>query len=312
MSLGHLSEEQILAFKARTLSPSELLQADDHLSSCSACRDRLWNNLNADRMVASLRNQLHSAADPSARRKGPTFRWTAAAAIVLIASAAAGSLRLFRSPEAPAPAAQIQPAVPQKIPAPLPPEYQEALDIAKREGKVERASVLNELIRKEGTLLAGGSAEPSYSVVAPAGTIVLTDRPWLKWQAVPGATRYFVSIFDADFNNVAQSPSIAATEWQVVQPLPRGISFTWQVTATVKGDSVRFPKPPAPEAVFRVLDSAKADELERTKQLRGESHLLMGILYAREGLLDDAEIELKLADPVEARKLLESLSQIRK
>ena len=310
MSLGHLSEQQVLAYKARTLSPSELLQVDDHISSCSACRDRMWDNFNADRMVTSLRKQLHAVADPSAHTKVPTFIWAAAAAIVLIAIALAGN-RLRTAPSPPEPAAQVQPQ-PAKAADPLPPAYQEALDRAIREGKVERSAMLNELIRKEGTLLAGSVTDRSYSVIAPAGTVVLSDRPWLKWQPVPGATHYTVSIFDADFNKVATSPAVHSPEWQIAKPLARGKTYTWQITAAMKGEAIRFPRPPAPEAVFRVLDAAKADELEKTKQLRGDSHLLMGILYAKEGLLDDAEAELKLADPAEGHKLLDSLFKIRR
>lgn len=310
MSLDHLSEQQILAYQARTLSPSELLHLDDHLSSCAACRDRMWDNLNADRMVTSVRNQLHAVADPSVHRKVPTFVWTAAAAALLIAIGIGGG-RMLRTPAVPEQVAQVL-AQPTKAIEPLPSAYQEAFERAKREGTVERATILNELIRKEGTLLSGGTATPSFAVVAPMGTVVLTDRPWLKWQTVPGARLYTAAIFDADFNKVAESPALASTEWQPSQPLPRGKTYTWQVTAKVKDETIRFPRPPAPEAVFRVLDTSTADALEQTRMVRGDSHLLMGILYANVGLLDDAEAELKLADPREAQKLLDSLSRIRR
>jgi hypothetical protein len=302
--VDHLSEQQILAYKARTLSPSELLHLDDHISSCSTCRDRMWSNLHADRMVTSLRNQLHATADPSARRKTPVFLWAAAAAILVIAIALAAS-RMRSVPETPAPPVAVQPAA-------VPDPFQEVLDRAKREGTVERATVLDELIRKEGTLLAGSAPERSWSVVAPAGTVVLTDRPWLKWQTVPGATRYVVSIFDTDFNKVASSPALTTGEWQPSAALPRGRSYSWQVTATVKGEAIRFPRPPAPEAVFRVLEAEKAAELEKVKQARAGDHLLLGILYSKEGLLDEAETEFRLADPAEAKPLLESLARIRR
>lgn len=270
----------------------------------------MWDNLNADRMVTSVRNQLHAAADPSAHRKVPTFVWAAAAAALLIAIGIGGS-RLLQSPAVPRPIAQTQPQPPKAV-EPLPPAYQEAFDRAKREGTVERASILNELIRKEGTLLAGGASTPSFAVVAPMGTVVLTDRPWLKWQTVPGARLYTAAIFDSDFNKVAESPALTSTEWQPSEPLARGKTYTWQVTAKVKSETIRFPRPPAPEAVFRVVDGPTADALERTRKVRGDSHLLMGVLYANVGLLDDAEVELKLADPIEAGKLLDSLSRIRR
>ena len=304
MRQDHLTEQEILAFKARTLSPSELLHADDHLASCSTCRGRVWNHTNGDRMVASLRDQLHATADPSVRKPAWTTAglWTAAAAVLV-----AGTMTMLRESK---PAPSTPPPVP--VAQTLPAEYQAMLDQARRDGKVDRAPVLSELIRREGQLLAGGETEKSYLVLAPVGTVVLSDRPLLKWQAVPGASQYTVAIFDADYHKVAESPGLSATEWSPSTALSRGVNYSWQVTARLgKGATTKFPRPPAAEAVFRILDSSKASELDRARQSRGESHLLMGILYAREGLLDEAEMELKLANPAEAQRLLESLKNIR-
>src|SRR4051812_2397050 len=99
MSLVHLSEKQILAYKTRTLSPSALLHLDDHLSSCSTCRDRLWNNLDANRMVTSLREQFQNVAAPPIRRSMPSFVWAAAAAAIILIGIAITGLRPQNAPQ---------------------------------------------------------------------------------------------------------------------------------------------------------------------------------------------------------------------
>jgi hypothetical protein len=58
---------------------------------------------------------------------------------------------------------------------------------------------------------------------------------------------------------------------------------------------VTSPEQPAPEAKFVVLDAAKAEELSRVRQVYKGSHLTLGTLYARAGLLDEAERELESA-----------------
>ena len=60
------------------------------------------------------------------------------------------------------------------------------------------------------------------------------------------------------------------------------------------GQEVTSPRPPAPQAKFRVLDQAKASELTKAKRAYGSSHLTLGLLYAEAGLLKEAEAELRL------------------
>jgi hypothetical protein len=91
----------------------------------------------------------------------------------------------------------------------------------------------------------------------------------------------------------------------------------WQVTAVKDGKEIISPTAPAPEARFKVLEKAKADELTVVERVGPGSHLARGTLYARAGLLDDAERELRAllaANPKSstARKLLQSLQAIRR
>jgi lipopolysaccharide biosynthesis regulator YciM len=74
--------------------------------------------------------------------------------------------------------------------------------------------------------------------------------------------------------------------------------------------------PPAPEAKFKVLEKSKAEELDRVRKSYPRSHLILGSLYERAGLLDDAEREfqsLVSANPKStvARKLLRNVRSLR-
>jgi hypothetical protein len=64
------------------------------------------------------------------------------------------------------------------------------------------------------------------------------------------------------------------------------------VKAIKDGQELMSPRPTEPMAKFRILDQAKADELKQAQRIYAGSHLTLGVLYARYGLLDEAEREL--------------------
>jgi hypothetical protein len=171
---------------------------------------------------------------------------------------------------------------------------------------------LAELSGKRGTLLGEGSEGVPFALVNPVGVIVQADRPTFRWRQLQGATRYTVRIFDSDFNGVMASAALTQTEWTPDEALERGRIYSWQVVAMKDGSEVISPAPPAPEAKFKVLGQAQADGLAQLKRTRPDSHLILGILYAEAGLLDEAEREFKAlatANPRSpaARKLLDSI-----
>jgi anti-sigma factor ChrR (cupin superfamily) len=174
---------------------------------------------------------------------------------------------------------------------------------------------LSELIGKQGTLL-GTQDGDGFSVLSPVGTITRTGQPTLRWRRLSGATSYTVSILDTDFSAVANSHSLTTTSWTPTRTLERGRVYLWQVTAVKDGREIISPTPPAPEARFKVLDKAKADELSSVERV-ADSHLARGTIYARAGLLDDAERELRAllaANPNSptARQLLQSVRAARR
>jgi len=133
---------------------------------------------------------------------------------------------------------------------------------------------------------------PAFSVIAPVGTVVADTQPTLSWEPLPGVKSYVVSVFDTQFRNVAKSPALSTTEWRIPIPLRRGNAYLWQVTARRGQREITAPAAPAPRAEFKVLDQQTMDTLEAVKAQQPDSHLTLGVLYARAGLLHDSERDL--------------------
>ena len=197
----------------------------------------------------------------------------------------------------------------------LPPEYQSLVKRALSGQKVERSSQLQGLTRPPSSLMGSNDESREFSVLEPAGNVLLTDRPVFRWSRMEGATSYVVEVYDDQFKQVASSPQLTTLSWTTSQSLPRGRVYSWQVKATKDGQEITSPRPPASQAKFRVLDQAKANELSRAKRTYGSSHLALGLLYAQAGLLKEAEQEFRLllrANPNSAiaRDLLRQVQSI--
>jgi hypothetical protein len=228
-----------------------------------------------------------------------------AAAVLLIAGAGIIAKRGQQQP--PEPVALQKPA---EIPLPLP--ERQALDLAIASQRLDRSPVLDRLIAKPGVLLGGTPEKRSFDLLAPMGTVVLTDQPVFRWTPLPGATTYVVSIFDEHFEKVAESPAVTGAEWRASTPLPRGKVLNWQVSATVRGTSIHAPKPPAAEARFEVASQEVAGRIEAIRRDHPGNPLLMAVLYANAGALDDAEEALHGDDSVVAQRFRASIQSIRK
>ena len=155
-----------------------------------------------------------------------------------------------------------------------------------------------------------GSDAPSFAPRAPVATRVATGRPVFRWTAHPDARAYEVAVFDQDDRQRASSGALTGTEWQPPQALAAGRVYLWQVTARTGRGRVTVPAPPASEARFEVADAAVLAEVARLRAAAPSSHLVATLAFVEQGLLDDAEVELRaLADenhdsPQVARLLL--------
>jgi hypothetical protein len=187
--------------------------------------------------------------------------------------------------------------------------YEQTVKEALRTERVKMPASLRELRVQAGTLM--GSAQAEFRVLAPVGIVVETDRPTFRWSAVDGAS-YTVTVYDSSLAKVAESDSLTTTEWTLRTALTRGRTYVWQVRATKEGRQLVAPPPAAGRAKFRVLEQSKVEEVALAKQSEPRSHLVMGLIYAESGLVDEAARELNAllrANPNSTivRKLIRSL-----
>ena len=199
----------------------------------------------------------------------------------------------------------------------LPPAYRELLKETLAGRRIERSPQLKGLSRPGSSLMSSDGQGGEFSVLDPIGSVLLNDRPTFRWSALEGASGYVVEIYDDAFNLVASSPQLTTRSWAAPQTLPRGRVYSWQVKALKEGEEVKSPRPPAPQAKFRVLERAKADEIARAKRAYPSSHLTLALLYADAGLLNEAEQELRLLqkanpDSELARSLLRQIQALRR
>jgi len=173
-----------------------------------------------------------------------------------------------------------------------PSEYRQMAQDALSKQRVARSPMLDGLSRPGSSLMGGDDDGRRFAVIEPAGKVMLTDRPTFKWTRLGGASGYVVEIYNAQFNLVASSPSLTGVSWTAPQ-LPRGQVYSWQVKAIREGPELIAPRPQAPQAKFRILDKAATAEIARARRDYASSHLLLGLLYARSGLLDEAEDEFR-------------------
>jgi len=197
----------------------------------------------------------------------------------------------------------------------LPPAYQELLKQTLSNGRVEKSSQLQGLSRPPSSLMGTNNSQKIFEVLDPVGSVLLSNQLTFRWTAMDGASNYVVEVYDEKFNPVVVSPQLTGLTWTTT--LPRGKVYSWQVKATGDSGEITSPRPPAPQAKFRIVDQAKANEIANARRTYSSSHLTLGLLYADAGLLREAEQEFRLlqkANPKSelARNLVRQVQSLRK
>lgn len=172
-----------------------------------------------------------------------------------------------------------------------------------------------ELSGKSAALM--GDQPGTFRLISPVGRIVDSVRPAFRWQAMTGAVGYTVSIYDPEYHEVAVSPVISETRWTPDLNLRRGQTYLWQVTARFEDREVRAPAPNEPEAMFRVLEGIWAGRIAEARGKYPGSRLLLGSIYAKAGMFEEAERELRelvRSNPESdfARRLLDDVIEARR
>jgi hypothetical protein len=175
----------------------------------------------------------------------------------------------------------------------LPQSYRQTVSLALTTGNLNIPSEALQLTGNAGVLMGGHSEGVAFALLHPVGIVVRTTRPTLSWQRLEGANGYIVNIYDTSFSKIVTSAQLSGTQWSLTSSLPAGHIYLWQVTAMKGGIEIKSPIPPAPPAKFKVLEQSKAGELERMRRAYPNSHLVLGTLYAKAGLLAEAEREFR-------------------
>jgi hypothetical protein len=99
-----------------------------------------------------------------------------------------------------------------------------------------------------------------------------------------------VEIFDERLQLIAESPALSAHQWRPTVPLPRSQVLTWEVRLDEDGQNTIAPRPPDPPARFRIASATAIDAARAT-----ESALEAALIYAREGMIDEARRKMREA-----------------
>jgi anti-sigma factor RsiW len=197
------------------------------------------------------------------------------------------------------------------------PQTQRAVQAALATESLPKPQALSELAGPKINLMDQSTDGLPFQLIAPVGAVISSNRPTLRWQPLKGATSYTVSIFDSDFNRVLKSTPLTANSWAAPHSLQNGKLYSWEVTAMRGDEAITSPIAPAPQARFKILEAEKIREIAMVRKQQAGSHLTLGVLYARAGLLNEAEREFRAlvnANPQSnvAKKLLHEVQNWRR
>jgi predicted anti-sigma-YlaC factor YlaD len=161
--------------------------------------------------------------------------------------------------------------------------------------EIRKPESLNEIASEQGAARGNNDRKSPFKLMRPGRNVIAEDQPVFEWQPVEGASNYEVQIADSRGREVANSGRLPAsvTQWSPATPLKRGVIYSWAVSAIISSQAVTSPAPTAPEMKFKILEAAKMRQLEQLRG-RGFSHLVLGVFYAREGMLAEAEREFQV------------------
>ena len=173
----------------------------------------------------------------------------------------------------------------------LPPDLKESVEQALATGQLGSSPALRGWPTGGSRLRSEAVTQGTFAPLDPIDVVVETDLPTFRWRALEGAQHYIVTIYDMKLRQVRSSGPVSGTVWTTSNSLERGVTYSWQISALKDGETVVQPKPPLPEARFRILDQRALNALAKLKAVVGSSHLAMGIFYWKHGLLEQSEHE---------------------
>jgi hypothetical protein len=280
----HVTVEDLLRFSDGSASADETLGLGRHLAECSHCA-ALAQEMFRDAAPAALAASLRGEPAPRPRWRG----LLAIAAAVALAVGAALAVAFLRNngPTRTPPVASTHAAPRAGADAYDRAEWHALVHQALERGIVVVAAPT--VAAAEGDALRGPS-NGLEGKMTPSATAVESARPLFSWPEVKGA-QFVVHVVAGD-DVVLRSATLHTNRWQADKPLARGETYAWQVRV-MRGHRVdTLPSPPHPIPRFRVLADDEVRELADARESHPRDHLLLGVVAAHHGLLDDARREL--------------------
>jgi predicted anti-sigma-YlaC factor YlaD len=170
-------------------------------------------------------------------------------------------------------------------------ETRQAVKEALTEERLTRPSVLDEVASAQVSERGPSGPEERIRIVYPVRTVIADTQPTLRWAPSKTAEAYRIEIADETFHQVAKSEDLPTTTgtWAPTTPLKRGGIYTWTIRAVNKeGDASAV----VSQGKFKVLSQDRVGELNQLKT--SQSHFALGLFYAREGMVADAEREFRI------------------
>jgi hypothetical protein len=286
---GHLTSQQVIAYRAGVSEPDELLRADDHLAVCDECRSLLAAQA-ADDTAPAIRllqadfsspHLTESQLDAYAARRPIPADLLQHLDLCPECRADADDLRQFVES---APSPNVTPV---------------------------RARPLTAFPAIAALVVAALGIAAWFAIHSHTTPTPQTKAPMQAQSAIPPQYQaevqsaiesgtlhipaYTITVYDDHFNAVASAASLHVAEWHPDKPLPRGGAYLWEVRAVRGAHIERAPAATEPEARFAVLSAADAQRLATARAAMPHAPLALGILYADAGALDDAKSQLEQA-----------------
>lgn len=173
----------------------------------------------------------------------------------------------------------------------LPAESRQAVTQALSGDPLARPNVLDEVTATSVSERAPTGSEERIKIANPVNTVILENQPTFRWSPSKTAEYYRVEIADETFHQVAKSDDLPATtrNWKPPAQLKRGAIYTWTIRAVNQAGQ---PSALTSQAKFKVLGEDKVRQLNQLKGSR--SHLALGLFYAREGMIDEAQRQFQI------------------
>ena len=334
----HLSYEQMAAYIDLRTDDVDREIVEGHVEFCSRCEAELGQlqKFAAELSSAFPSKSLSIRARLSKLWSAPRFRFAAATfGLALIVGALTLSVYQFRgNPSTVAKVGSVEPAPGPEAPktpglgtnpqtlvdagrtitldqdgihglqAALPSSLQNVIAEAINAPQVATTPASHGLMKEP------GSHDLDALLVSPVDTAVENTKPIFRWKPLSRASNYTVKVYGTQNRQVIMnSGPINETQWTASHSLVRGDSYSWRLIVKRGEEDIIVPIPPHSPATFEVLSKASAREVGLAKRQYPDSRLVLGIVYQRTGMLEQAEKEFRLlreANPESplARKLL--------